>query len=66
MDNLNKLFDDIDTLERQLKKKYPAQKGRVLLANIKTEVDYELGKPTSDAESIKWSIEYKNKLKKEI
>ena len=64
--NLERLFEDIEVLEAEIKKKWPKQKGRVIIANIKTEVDYELGKPEGDMENLKWANEYKSKLKEHI
>jgi hypothetical protein len=60
--NLDKLFDEIETLEADIKTKFPAPKGRVILANIKTEIDYEFGKPSDETEEIRWGIEYRDRL----
>lgn len=60
---MNKLFDNIDTLEGEIKKRFPKQKGRVILANIKTEIDYEMGKPSNDIEQLKWCRLYVDKLR---
>ena len=63
MSSLEKIFEEVDTLEKQIKKKYPAQRGRVLIANIKSIIDYEQGRPETEPEHIKWAIEYRSKLK---
>jgi hypothetical protein len=61
---IDKLFDEVDDLEKQVKKKYPKQKGRVILANIKTEIDYEIGKPSDNSEKLRWFRKYADSLKK--
>ena len=66
MNNLEALFEDIEVLEKEIKKTWPKQKGRVILANIKTDVDYEFGSPETDVEHLKWAAEYKSKLRAKL
>lgn len=66
MNTLDKLFEDVFSLEKQVKTRWPDQRGRVIIANLKTDMDYEFGKPTNDGEHIKWAIEYKSRLKSKL
>lgn len=60
--DINKLFEEINQLENNIKDKYSATKGRVLIANIKTELDYEIGNPADETEEIRWSVTYRDRL----
>jgi len=63
---MDRLFEEIDSLEIRLKKKYPKQKGRVILANIKTDIDYEIGKPSDSIEEMRWCRIYVDRLKSHL
>lgn len=65
MSSLEKIFEEVDILEKQIKKKYPAQRGRVLIANIKSIMDYEQGRPETESDHIKWAVEYRSRLKEQ-
>ena len=54
------LLDEIVKLEKEIKNKFPEQRGKVLLANAKTEVNY-----ISDKKDVfKWNVDYKNELER--
>lgn len=59
--NVDTLMNQIESLEKEIKKRHPKQKGRVLLANAKTKVDYELGK---DAHFLQWNRQYRDELER--
>lgn len=61
---IDALFEDIERYESEIKKKNPKQKGRVILANLKTDVDYEVGKPSDNSEQIKWCRVYVDKMRR--
>jgi hypothetical protein len=61
---INKLLDDIIKYEKIVRKKYPGQKGRVLLANVRSDIDYEIGKPENTISTLKWNTEYLIRIKK--
>lgn len=63
---IDKIFEEVDQLESQIKKKFPKQKGRVLLANLKTEIDYEIGKPDNTSEQLRWFRKYVDNMKKAL
>ena len=59
---LEALFEDIEKLEKDIRKKHPKQRGRVLIANAKQRADYE-SSPDNDVE---WAHNYKLELEKEL
>jgi hypothetical protein len=59
MSSLDKVFESIDDYEKQVRKMYPRAKGRVLIANIKSNLDAVIGRE----DEIKWAIEYCSELK---
>jgi hypothetical protein len=61
---INQVFEDISKYEKIVKKKYPGQKGRVILANIRLELDYEFGKPDNSIQALKWNSMYLDRIKK--
>ena len=62
MTTINQMFDRIEDLEKQLRKKFPKQKGRVMIANIKSALDFTVGRENE----VKWATEYMNKLKEAV
>jgi hypothetical protein len=57
---INDLMTKIDKLEEQIKKSNPKQKGRVIIANAKSNASYEV-----DAnDQFKWAVVYYEQLKK--
>jgi hypothetical protein len=57
---INDLMAKIDKLEEQIKKSNPKQKGRVIIANAKSNASYEV-----DAkDQFKWAVVYYEQLKK--
>lgn len=59
MSSLDKVFDNIELYEKQIRKMYPRAKGRVLIANIKSNLDAVIGRD----DEVKWAIEYCSELK---
>jgi hypothetical protein len=58
MSSIESVLTDISNAEIEIRKRYPKQKGRVIIQNIKHDVDATV---TRQCE-IKWSIEYRSKL----
>ena len=58
----DKLYEEVVTLEKSIRKKNPKQAGRVMIANTKSDMDMCIGRMTSVNE-IQWLIEYRDKLK---
>lgn len=58
--NIDRIFEKAERLEKDIKKKFPRQKGRVILANIETELEYEVGdRPRElNGEFLKWYTHY--------
>jgi len=61
MSGINQILEDIEKYEKELLKKFPKQKGRVMRANAKQLVDAELGK--TDVDEMRWAVLYREKLK---
>lgn len=59
---INALFELIDDLEKQVRIKYPKQRGRVMIANAKQIADYEVGKD----DVMLWAHTYQKELKKHL
>ena len=57
---IDALFNQIEELETLVKKKFPRQKGRVMIATAKQVADYEVGKE----DVMKWAHIYSQELKK--
>jgi hypothetical protein len=57
-----KLYDDVVTLEKEVRKRFPKQSGRVMIANAKQLIDMELGR-MDNANEVPWMIQYRDKLK---
>lgn len=53
------VLNDIEKLEKDIKKKYPKQRGRVIIANAKEVTDYAVGKET---DQFTWLINYRREL----
>ncbi len=53
------IINEVDKLEKDIKKKYPKQRGLVLIANAKEVTDYAVGK---DADQFTWMISYRREL----
>jgi len=54
------LLEEIANLEVEIKVRFPEQRGKVLLANAKTDVNY-----ISDKNDLfKWNVDYKNELER--
>jgi hypothetical protein len=53
------LLNEVDKLEKDIRKKYPKQRGRVLIANAKEITDYAVGK---EADEFTWLINYRREL----
>lgn len=62
---LNHLLDKILQLEKDIKKKYPKQEGRVKIANAKQAVDYSFPDPSS-ANIMEWSSRYYTELENRL
>lgn len=60
--NKDKIYEEISTLEKQIRKHYPKAEGRVFIANAKSYIDATVGRVDSLNES-KWLLEYRDKLK---
>lgn len=58
----DKIYEEISTLEKSIRKKHPKQSGRVMIANAKSDIDMCFGRVTALNET-QWLIEYRNKLK---
>lgn len=59
---IDSLFDQIDELEKKIRKKHPKQKGRVIIANAKQKADYEVGKE----DIMRWAHTYFTQLEKSL
>lgn len=64
MSGINDVLEDIERFEKELLRKYPKARGRVLRANAKSDTDMVLGKPENDIEQMKWAVLYRENLKK--
>jgi hypothetical protein len=62
---INDLLDKIIVLEKQIKKKYPKQEGRVKIANAKQKVDYSFPEPET-ANKMEWSSRYYAELENSL
>ncbi len=62
---INNLLDQIITLEKAIKKKYPKQDGRVKIANAKQAVDYSFPDPET-ANKMEWSSRYYTELQNRL
>lgn len=58
----DKLYEEVSTLEKSIRKKNPKQAGRVMIANAKCDMDMCFGRMTTVNE-IQWLIEYRDKLR---
>lgn len=56
------LYEEVSTLEKSIRKKFPKQSGRVMIANIKSDMDMCVGRMDAVNE-IQWLIEYRDKLR---
>ena len=56
------LYEEVSTLEKSIRKKFPKQSGRVMIANIKSDMDMCIGRMDAVNE-IQWLIEYRDKLR---
>ena len=56
------LYEEVSTLEKSIRKKFPKQSGRVMIANIKSDMDMCVGRMDAINE-IQWLIEYRDKLR---
>lgn len=59
--NKDKIYDEISTLEKKIRKIYPKAEGRVMIANAKSYIDATVGRVSSLNES-KWLLDYRDKL----
>lgn len=57
-----KIYEEVSTLEKSIRKKYPRQEGRVMIANAKSDIDMEIGR-IDTANEVKWMLQYRDKLK---
>lgn len=64
MSGINDVLKDIENFEKELLRKFPKQRGKVLRANAKSDTDAELGKPDNDVQEMKWAVLYRENLKK--
>jgi len=55
---LLKLVEEIETLEKRVRKAHPKQKGRVLIANAKSLLDATVGR----SDEFRWAVEYRSAL----
>lgn len=55
------IYTEISVLEKKIRKTYPKQEGRVMIANAKSYIDATVGRVTLNNES-KWLLEYRDKL----
>lgn len=53
------LVKEIDTLEKKIRKKYPKQKGRVLIANAKEITNYAVDR---NEDEFRWYVQYRKEL----
>jgi hypothetical protein len=58
----DKLYEEVKTLEKSIRKKNPDQHGRVMIANAKCDMDMCIGR-MNDVNEIQWLLEYREKLK---
>ena len=61
-EGINALFEKIDTMEREILKKFPKQKGRVKIANAKTNADYE----AKEGDEYHWAHIYHKELQRQF
>jgi hypothetical protein len=59
---INDLMNKIEKLEEVIKKNNPKQKGRVMIANAKSNASYAV----DTTETFKWAVMYHDELKKLI
>ena len=59
--NKDKIYDEISILEKKIRKMYPKQEGRVMIANAKSYIDSTVGRVCNMNES-KWILDYRDKL----
>jgi hypothetical protein len=57
-----KLYDEVSTLEKSIRKKFPKQSGRVMIANAKCDMDMCFGRMDTLNE-VQWLMQYRDKLK---
>lgn len=57
-----KIYDEVTTLEKTIRKKFPKQDGRVKIANAKSDIDMEVGR-IDNTNEIPWMIQYRDKLR---
>jgi hypothetical protein len=57
-----KLYEDVIVLEKEIRKKYPKQDGRVKIANAKSDIDMEVGR-IDNTNEVPWMIQYRDKLR---
>jgi hypothetical protein len=58
----DKLYDEVSSLEKTIRKAHPKQAGRVLIANIKGDIDMCVGRMDLVNES-QWLLQYRDRLK---
>jgi hypothetical protein len=59
---LDAMIEKIDVLEKEIKKKYPKQAGRVKIANAKALTDYEI----SEEHEMEWLLHYIGSLRNQL
>jgi len=59
---INDLMKCIEKLEERIKKENPKQKGRVIIANAKSNASYEV----DSTDQFRWAAVYHDELKKMI
>lgn len=62
---MNKIFDEIETLESQVKKKHPSN-WRVKVANAKSITDMEVDTDSTPGGIMKWNHCYLKNLKSQL
>jgi hypothetical protein len=56
------LYEEVSTLEKSIRKARPKQSGRVLIANIKSDMDMCVGR-MDNINEVQWLMIYRDKLK---
>lgn len=57
---INDLLTKIEKLEKDVRKRYPKQEGRVILANLKQKIDYSFKE--DEPNSMEWASRYHQEL----
>ena len=59
------LYEEVSSLEKSLRKKFPKQHGRVMIANLKCDMDMCVGR-MDNVNEVQWLMQYRDKLKDAI